>query len=72
MDNYKAHLNKYNVVNISFNEITDNMKSYEEYINNIINELKKEVINRFNIEEIYSAMIVLGFLSYHDGYLKKL
>ena len=21
-------------------------------------------------EEIYSAMIVLGFLSYHDGYLK--
>lgn len=70
MDNYKVHINKYNVVNISFNEITDNMKSYEEYINNIINELKKEVINRFNIEEIYSAMIVLGFLFYHDGYLK--
>ena len=21
-------------------------------------------------EEIYSAMIILGFLSYHDGYLK--
>ena len=34
--NYKEHLNKYNVINISFNEIPDNMKSYEEYINNIV------------------------------------
>ena len=29
----REHLNKYNVINISFNEIPDNMKSYEEYIN---------------------------------------
>ena len=44
-DNYKEYLNKYNVISISFNEIPDNMKSYDDYINNIINELKKELIN---------------------------
>ena len=49
---YKNNLNKYNVVNISFNEITDNMKTYEEYINNIVNEIKKEVISKFNIEDV--------------------
>ena len=49
---YKDNLNKYNVVNISFNEITDNMKTYEEYINNIVNEIKKEVISKFNIEDV--------------------
>ena len=46
-DNYKEYLNKYNVISISFNEIPDNMKSYDDYINNIINELKKELINNF-------------------------
>ena len=50
--NYKEHLNKYNVINISFNEIPDNMKSYEEYINNIVNQLKKDVISTFNIKDI--------------------
>ena len=49
---YKNNLNKYNVVNISFNEITDNMKTYEEYINNIVNEIKKEIISKFNIEDV--------------------
>ena len=51
-ENYKEHLNKYNVINISFNEIPDNMKSYEEYINNIVNQLKKDVISTFNIKDI--------------------
>lgn len=50
--NYEANLNKYNVVNICFNEITDNMKTYEEYINNIVSEIKKEVISTFNIENV--------------------
>ncbi|MEG2511516.1 MAG: AAA family ATPase [Bacilli bacterium] len=54
-DTYKEHLNKYNVVNISFNEITDNMKSYEEYMSNIINEVKKELIIKFNIEDVNEA-----------------
>lgn len=51
-DNYKEYLNKYNVISISFNEIPDNMKSYDDYISNIINELKKELINNFKINYI--------------------
>lgn len=51
-DNYKEYLNKYNVISISFNEIPDNMKSYDDYINNIINELKRELINNFKINDI--------------------
>jgi hypothetical protein len=52
---YEEHLNKYNVVNISFNEIPDNMKTYEDYINNIINELKKELIETLNIKDSAST-----------------
>ena len=51
-ESYKEHLNKYNVINISFNEIPDNMKTYDEYINNIVHQLKKEVISKFNIKDI--------------------
>ena len=49
---YKEHLNKYNVINISFNEIPDNRRTYEDYINNIIDELKKELVVTFNIKDI--------------------
>ena len=35
---YEAYLNKYNVISISFNEITDHMKKYEQYMNNIVHE----------------------------------
>ena len=49
---YVENLNKYNVINISFNEIPDNMNSYEDYINNIINQLKKELIGTFSIRDI--------------------
>ena len=52
---YLEHLNMYNVINISFNEIPDNMKTYEEYINNIINELKKELVDSFDIKHIYNS-----------------
>lgn len=49
---YEEYLNKYNVISISFNEITDNMKTYEDYINNIITELKKEIIQYVNINDL--------------------
>ena len=52
---YVENLNKYNVINISFNEIPDNMNSYEDYINNIINQLKKELIGTFSIRDIDST-----------------
>ncbi|WP_234122775.1 AAA family ATPase [Clostridium hydrogenum] len=54
-ETYIEHLNKYNVINISFNEIPDNMKTYEEYINNIINELKKELVDSFDIKDICNS-----------------
>ncbi|MGL4761942.1 MAG: AAA family ATPase [Sarcina sp.] len=50
-EDYDKYLNKYNVVNITFNEIPDNMKTYEDYINNIINQLKKELRSLFDIED---------------------
>ena len=49
--NYNKNLNKYNVVSITFNEIPDNMKSYEDYISNIVNQLKKELSSVFTIED---------------------
>lgn len=49
---YIEHINKYNVISISFNEIPDNMRNYKEYINNIIKELRKELIETFNIKDI--------------------
>lgn len=52
VNGYENHLNKYNVINVSFNEITDNMKTYDEYINNIITEVKKEVIESFDINDV--------------------
>lgn len=49
---YREHLNKYNVISISFNEIPDNLKIYDQYINNITNQVKKEVISEFNLTDI--------------------
>lgn len=49
---YEDNLNKYNVVSISFNEITDNMKTYEDYLGNIVKRLKKELIEEFPIDDI--------------------
>ncbi|MGL4849476.1 MAG: AAA family ATPase [Clostridium sp.] len=48
---YEKHLNRYNVISISFNEISENMKSYDDYINNIRDEIKKEVMEKFNVTE---------------------
>ncbi len=52
---YADRMKKSNVINISFNEIPDNMKTYEEYINNIINELKKELVDSFDIKHICNS-----------------
>ncbi|MDY2728793.1 MAG: AAA family ATPase, partial [Clostridium sp.] len=47
-DSYLENLNKYNVIKLSFNEIPDNKKTYDDYISNIINNLKKDLLNIFN------------------------
>ena len=50
-DSYLKHLNNYNVISISFNEIPDEMKSYDDYISNIKNDLRKSIVETFrNIE----------------------
>ncbi|MGL4849158.1 MAG: AAA family ATPase [Clostridium sp.] len=49
---YTENLNKYNVINISFNEIPEDRRSYEEYIKNIISEAKRELIEVFNMENV--------------------
>ena len=52
---YVENLNKYNVINVSFNEIPDNMNRYEDYINNISKQWKKELIGTFSIRDIDST-----------------
>lgn len=61
-DSYEENLNKYNVIAISFNEICDNMQTYQDYINNIIIELKREIIelvNNDNLNETDSLKRIL-------------
>lgn len=48
MESYNEHLNKYNVINISFSEIPENMKCYDDYISNITNNLKKDLLDSFS------------------------
>ena len=52
--NFKKHLNKYNVISVTFNEIPENMETYNDYISNIINQLKKEVREKFDVEDFDS------------------
>lgn len=45
---YLNNLNKYNVINIAFNDMPEYAKNYDDYIRNIIEQVKKELINKFN------------------------
>ena len=46
------NLNKYNVINISFNDIPEYTKTYNDYIKNIMEQVKKELIDTFKDIEI--------------------
>ena len=52
MNGYERHLNQYNVISISFNEITDYIKTYELYMDNIITQLKKEIIASTDMKDV--------------------
>jgi hypothetical protein len=54
-DDYEVHLNKYNVISISFNRIPDKNKSYEGYI---------DLIQSALIDDIKSMYANLEFKSY--------
>lgn len=62
--NYEEHINKYNVINISFNRIPDQNQSYESYIslirNTLIDDIKAaypdiEMKSYFNVSDILYA-----------------
>lgn len=44
---YQKHLNKYNVINISFNEISEEGDTYEEYIRMIRENLIKDIVCKY-------------------------
>ena len=46
-ETYIENLNKYNVISISFNEIPDNMKSYDDYINMIRTQLIRDITEKY-------------------------
>ncbi|MGL4912336.1 MAG: AAA family ATPase [Romboutsia sp.] len=46
-NNYQKHLNKYNVINISFNEISEEGNTYEEYIKMIRENLIKDITLKY-------------------------
>ncbi|SDP79023.1 Predicted AAA-ATPase [Clostridium gasigenes] len=63
-DGYEEHLNKYNVINISFNTIPDKNKTYDDYIgfiqSGLVDDIKNmyptlEIKNYFNISNMLSA-----------------
>ena len=63
-DSYLENLNKYNVIKLSFNEIPDNKKTYDDYISNIINNLKKDFMSIFKKrrptgQEIFNAVMTI-------------
>ncbi|MGL4990073.1 MAG: AAA family ATPase [Sarcina sp.] len=54
---YKEHLNNYNVININFNKILDNVSEYKDYINMIIESIKADIKNNYpdiNIEKYFT------------------
>lgn len=44
---YKEHLNKYDVIHISFNELPKNCQSYQQYMNRIESRLVKDLMNAY-------------------------
>lgn len=47
-DNYQKSLNKYNVVNISFNQISNKGNTYEDYIEMIKTSIINDIVEKYN------------------------
>jgi len=54
---YEEHLNKYNVINISFNTISENGNTYDDYIKMIRDTIKKDIV------EMYPNIILDGYFN---------
>ena len=62
VNGYEEHLNKYNVISISFNEIPDKGNSYEDYITMIRKNLIKDIVEKYpniNPEEYFNISSML-------------
>lgn len=63
-DYYTAHLNKYNVISISFNELPRNCKSYESYIDRIQNRLIRDLIEIYPSCKVHENEALWDILQY--------
>lgn len=50
-ESYEKNINKYNVINISFNKIPENGSKYSDYISMIKNSLIKDIEKKFFINK---------------------
>ena len=61
-ESYEKNINKYNVINISFNKIPENGSKYSDYISMIKNSLIKDIEKNFssiNINDFYTISDIL-------------
>lgn len=59
---YNEHLNKYNVINISFNKLPNKMESYDEYISLIQRTLIDDIRNLYSDIEFKSHFTISDML----------
>ena len=60
--NYEEHLNKYNVINIAFNGISEIGNTYDDYIKMIRDTIKKDIVEKYphiNPEEYFNLSSML-------------
>lgn len=63
---YEDHLNKYNVINISFNNLSDRGNTYEDYIERIKTNLINDILEKYpevNVEKYFSISDILESLN---------
>lgn len=63
---YKEHLNKYNVISISFNKLSDRGNTYEDYIERIKTSLINDILEKYpqvNVEKYFSISDILESLN---------
>ncbi len=66
INSYEENLNKYNVINISFNNLSDLGNTYENYISRIRTNLKNDILEKYpnaDIEKYFSISDLLESLN---------
>lgn len=65
-DDYEEHLNKYNVISISLNKLSDRGNTYEDYIERIKINLINDILEKYpevNVERYFSISDILESLN---------